>query len=291
MSALPDSLRAMLWMCAAVLGLTLMEGLLKLAALGLPPLQAITIRMVFGVLMLAPWVWRAGIGSLKTERFATHFWRGLIGYLGLVTFILAATQMPLADVTAISFTRPLWAILIAALLLGERFDIPRGIATAIGFSGVLIMVRPDGAMEAAMLFALAHSVFSALTIIYIRMLSSTEPALRIMVYHQTLSVVFGLVPALYVWETPSAEALLWIAGSALFGTLGHWCFARAAKLGEASVIAPMEYTRLPAAAGIGFLLFAELPTAWTFVGTAVIATSALYIARREGRLAPTRKRS
>ncbi|MEX2642759.1 MAG: EamA family transporter, partial [Acetobacterales bacterium] len=195
-------------MAAAVLCLTLMEALLKLAALGLPPLLAITIRMVIGVLMLTPWILRAGVRSLKTERFATHFWRGLVGYLGLATFILAVTQLPLADVTAISFSRPLWAILIAAIVLGEAFNMRRGVATLIGFAGVLIMVRPGGAIETATLLALAHSVLSALTIIYVRLLSSTEPPLRIMVYHQSLSVLFGLGPSMYYWLTPGLESLL-----------------------------------------------------------------------------------
>jgi drug/metabolite transporter (DMT)-like permease len=288
MSALPDHVKAMLWMSAAVLCLTLMEALLKLAALGLPPMLAITIRMVFGVLMLAPWILRDGIGSLKTSRPGTHFWRGVIGYLGLTCFILAATRIPLADVTAISFTRPLWAILIAAIVLREAFDGRRGLATLIGFSGVLIMVRPDGALEVRALLALGHGFFSGLTIVFVRTLSSTEPPVRIMFYHQALSVVLGLGPALYYWQTPGLESLLWIAGSAVFGTAGHWCFARAAKLGEASVIAPMEYTRLPAAAAIGFWLFAELPTVWTFVGAGVIAAATLYIARRESQLARER---
>ena len=289
MSDLPPSLKAMVLMVLALICLTLMEALLKLAALGLPPMQAITIRMLFGVLMLMPWVLRDGVSSLRTSRPWTHFWRSVIGYLGLTCFILAVTIIPLADVTAISFTRPLFAIIIAAIFLREVFDIPRGIAALIGFSGVLIMVQPEGAVEAGALLALGHGFFSGLTIVYVRALSSTEPPMRIIFYHQALSVVFGMGPALYYWQTPSGETLIWLAASALFGSLGHWFFAHAAKLGEASLIAPMEYTRLPLAAAIGFWLFAELPTVWTFVGAAVIAAATLCIAHGETGLARARR--
>ena len=113
--------------------------------------------------------------------------------------------------------------------------------------------------------------------------------MRIIFYHQALSVVFGMGPALYYWQTPSGETLIWLAASALFGSLGHWFFAHAAKLGEASLIAPMEYTRLPLAAAIGFWLFAELPTVWTFVGAAVIAAATLCIAHGETGLARARR--
>lgn len=284
LEALPPNVQGMLLMIAAVSGFAGMTAALKYVAEGLPFLVVIMIRMAFGLLPIVPWIVRNGIGTLHTQRLPLHFARALNGYLALGCFVYALTRLTLADVTAIGFAKPLWVIVVAALVFGERVGWRRGTATVVGFVGVLVILRPAGNFDPAMLVALLGSFGACMTLILVKMLSTTEPPGRIVFYHQGLSFLFGLVPAVLFWETPTPEQLFWIAISAFCGTAGHLCFARACKLAEATVVAPMEYTRLVAATAIGFAVFGELPSIWVVPGTALIAGASLYIARREARL-------
>ncbi len=286
--ALNPNIQGMLLMIVAVTGFSGMAAALKFVSLELPFLVVILVRMVFGLLPLAPWVVRNGLSSLRTKRFGLHFARALNGYIALACFVYALGQLTIADVTAIGFARPLWVIPVAAILLGETVGWRRTMATLVGFAGVMVMLRPSGEMDPAMLIALVYSFGACLTLILVKMLSSTEPPARIVFYHQALSFLLGLGPAIYFWETPTLAQCTIIAVSAFCGTAGHLCFARACKLADATVVAPMEYTRLIAAAGIGFVLFGEVPSIWIVPGTALIAGASLYIARREARLARER---
>ena len=283
--ALNPNVQGMLLMIVAVTAFSGMAAAMKFVSLELPFLVVILVRMVFGLLPLAPWVLRNGLSSLRTKRFSLHFVRALNGYIALACFVYALGQLTVADVTAIGFARPLWVIPVAAILLGETVGWRRTLATLVGFAGVIVMLRPSGEMDPAMLVALIYSLGACLTLILVKMLSATEPPARIVVYHQALSFLLGLGPAIYFWETPSLAQCTIIAVSAFCGTAGHLCFARACKLAEATVVAPMEYTRLITAAGIGFMLFDEVPSIWIVPGTALIASASLYIARREARLA------
>ncbi|MEX2642758.1 MAG: DMT family transporter [Acetobacterales bacterium] len=283
-AALPPNAQGMLLMIAAVSGFAGMTAALKYVSQELPFLVVILVRMAFGIVPLLPWIARNGIGTLRTHRFPLHVARALNGYLALACFVYALTQLSLADVTAIGFARPLWVIVIAALFLGETVGWRRGTATVVGFLGVLVILRPGGHLDPAMLVALLGSFGACMTLILIKMLSTTEPGGRIVFYHQGLSFLIGLAPAVWFWETPTPTQCVWIAVSAFCGTFGHLCFARACKLAEATVIAPMEYTRLVAATALGFALFGELPSIWVVPGTALIAGASLYIARREARL-------
>jgi drug/metabolite transporter (DMT)-like permease len=287
-AALTPNIQGMLLMILAVTGFSGMAAALKYVSQELPFLVVILIRMVFGLMPLAPWVVRNGLAGLRTQRFGLHFARALNGYIALGCFVYALGELTIADVTAIGFARPLWVIPVAALLLGEAVGWRRTLATLVGFAGVLVMLRPGGDTDPAMLVALVYSFGACMTLILVKMLSSSEPPARIVFYHQALSFGLGLGPALYFWQTPTLAQCAIIAVSAFCGTAGHICFARACTLAEATVVAPMEYTRLVAAAGIGLLLFGEVPSLWIVPGTALIAGASLYIARRESQLARAR---
>jgi len=282
------NLRGMLWMMVAVSCFALMAALMKYVSREIPFWVVMAARNTFGVLPLLPWLAREGIRGVRTSRFPMHFVRATNGFVTMTLFMWALTRLPLADVVALSFTRPLWTILIAYAVFGEVAGWHRAWATGVGFVGVLIMARPSGSSDPAVLAALAYGLGGCLTVILVKHLSGGEPAARILFYHQALSLLMTLPFAVFNWQTPALDQFAWIALSAFSGTAGHFALTRACLLAEATLLSPMEYARLPIAALIGWILFAELPGPATWVGAGVIALSTLYLAwldRREGRLA------
>ncbi len=274
----------MLWMLFAATMFAAMGAVLKYAAVGLPLAVVVFFRMALTLVPLAPWLARRRWGGVATERLRFHFLRAMVNVCGLGLFIFALTRLTLADITAISFTKPLWVIIVAFVFLGEVVGWRRGTATAIGFLGVLIMVRPAADFDPVMLVALASSFTGCLTLIFVKKLSTTEPPARIVFYYGAFGTLFSTIPALLSWRTPTPDQFFWLCASAVLATLGQLCSARALSLGDATVVAPIEFSKLPVAAVLGFLVFAERPSVWTFVGAGVIFAATFYIARREARL-------
>ena len=226
---------------------------------------------------------------LRTGRLKLHLSRGVVGSLGMICGTYALIHLPLADVTAIGFTTPLFLIVLAALVLGERVRARRWSATAIGFVGMLVMLRPgDGILEIAALVALLGALAAASVKLLVKQLAVTERPLTIMLYLGLTSVAVTALPAALVWQAPTFAELGWMALAAGLASLAQLCFIRGYRIGEASALAPFEYARLPFAAAYGFLLFAELPDRYTLLGVLLIVGSTLYIARREAQLGKRR---
>jgi drug/metabolite transporter (DMT)-like permease len=274
----------MLWMLLAAATLAAMGAVLKYAAVGLPLGVVLFFRMALSLVPLAPWLARCGWVGVATKRLGFHFLRATVNLCGLGLFIFALTRLTLADITAISFTKPLWVIIVAFVILGEVVGWRRGTATVIGFLGVLIMARPAADFDPVMPVALAWSFTGGLTLIFVKKLSTTEPPARIVFYYGAFGTLLSAVPALLTWQTPTPDQFFWLCTSAVLAALGQLCAARALSLGDATVVAPIEFSKLPVAAVLGFLVFAERPSVWTFVGTGVIFAATFYIARREAQI-------
>jgi drug/metabolite transporter (DMT)-like permease len=176
-------------------------------------------------------------------------------------------------------------ILTAIFVLGERVRWRRGLATMAGFIGVLIMVRPDrGAIDAAAAVALLSAFLGALSTTLIKRLSTTEPALTILVYFGLFSTLLTAAPASLVWRRPDPRQWVLLALVGALGAIGQFFQVRAFAIGELTAVAPIDYARLIFAGILGFVVFAEIPDRYTVAGAAVIVGSTLYIAYREAQL-------
>jgi drug/metabolite transporter (DMT)-like permease len=194
----------------------------------------------------------------------------------------AVTVTPIAEAVALSFTSPLFVTIVAVVLLHEKVGIPRWVATAVGFGGAMIVLRPGFAdVTTGHLLLIASSILMAMSIVSIKMLSATEPPERIVAYMVILFTPVSFIPALFVWEWPSWTSLFWLCVVAGAGTFAHIAFTRALSKADASAVMPLDFMRLPFAAVIAFFAFSEIPDVWTFAGAAVIFISSVYIARRE----------
>lgn len=285
--ALPAALRGALWMTGAAACFATINGIVRFVADEIHPLELVFFRGAFGLLFLLPWLFHRGVGVLRTEQFGLYAVRGVLALATIAVWFTALTLLPLAEAVTLSFTVPLFGTLTAVLFLGERVSPHRWAATAIGLLGVLIVMRPGiETLRPAALLVLLSSALIALTVIIIKKLSEKDSASTIVAYQMLLLTPLSLIPALFVWETPASETWPWLVAIGGLGTLGHVALTRSLAAAEASTVVPFDYARLPFTALIGFLVFAETPDAWTWVGAAVIVTSSVYVARMAARQRP-----
>ncbi len=189
----------------------------------------------------------------------------------------------------LSFLAPIFATVGAALFLGEDVRLRRWSAVFIGFAGAMLVLRPGAEIiQRGSILALVNCVGMAANKLVLKSLTRTESPEAIITYMVLLLTPLTLVPALFVWQIPTWEMLGWLTLLAGCGTAGHWCITKANGYADMTVVMPFDFTRLPISALLAFLIFAEVPTIWTWIGGAVIFASTFYIARREAQVARER---
>lgn len=245
-------------------------------------------RALFATIAILPFVMRLGLKGFQTKRHPMQLLRGVLGATASFCVFYAVTHISLADATAISFTRPLFMIVVAMIFLGEVVRIRRWLATLIGFGGVILMARPGfgGALDLGALAALGSAFFFCLSHVCVKKLSATEGPMTIMIYYSVVSTCMLLVPTVMVWVTPTWTQLGLLAVMGGLGAAAQSCIVYSLRAGEATVVEPFEYVRLIFAVAWGYFLFNHFPSLWTFAGAAVIICANVYIARRAAREEP-----
>jgi drug/metabolite transporter (DMT)-like permease len=284
-----STLTGALWMLLAAFCFSLMLGIVRHLSTELHPFEIAFFRNFFGLIFMVPWFLHTRLGGLRTNRIGLHFLRAVLGLLGMLCWFWAISNMPLASAVALNFTLPLFITVLAVVVLHETVRARRWTATAVGFLGTLVILRPGAAVisQPALLVLLA-SVFMASAAITIKMLSRTENPNAIVAYMVTFLTPLSLVPALFVWTTPGWSALLWLVALGGLATLAHQSLTRAFHAADASALMPFDYARLPFAAAIGYVAFGQSVDVWTWVGGAIIAGAGVYIAHREAVLGRAR---
>jgi len=279
-----NNLRGVIWMLLAVACLTGMFTILKHMANELPFWVVALIRTAVALALFAPWFARVGIAGVATRRIGLHFLRAFFGTASFACVIYALSHLLLSDTMVLSFTAPFWSIIISGLLLGELIRRHRITATIVGFTGVLMIVKPQGEVDTAMLVAVISALFTSAAMVSMKSLTSSEPPMRIVFYFFLFGTLLLLPPAILTWQSPNPVQLSWLVGAGILGALGQNFLARSYDAGEIGVVAPFDFVRLPMAALLGFLVFDEIPDAWSVMGTLVIIGASLYIARREAQI-------
>ncbi|MCB9959293.1 MAG: DMT family transporter [Rhodospirillaceae bacterium] len=289
---LPANTRGAAWVLLAAAGFSTMAALVKDLGQALPSLQIAFFRCAVGLAVVAPLVMRvvvrAGPEVLKSRAWKLHLARALVGITAIGCGFYAFTHLPLATATAITFTTPLFMVVLAVLVLREIVRWQRWTATMVGFVGVLVMVRPGaGTLDPAVLVALMQALAVATALVLVKKLPQAESSLTIMAYFTVLSTAAAAVPAAVVWQPMEAHHWLLALAIGLFGVGSQWALIMGYRVGEASAVAPFDYTKLLFAGLLGIALFGEVPDEWTLVGAAIIVAATVYIARREaGKDAP-----
>jgi drug/metabolite transporter (DMT)-like permease len=209
--------------------------------------------------------------SLRTQRFGMHALRNVAHFAGQYGWFLGIAAIPLAEVFALEFTVPVWTAVLAGLLLGERLTPVRMAAIALGFVGVLIMLRPGLAVvHPAAVAVLAGAASYGLSHTLTRSLAGTESPLVILFYMTVVQLPLGFALAVDEWVLPSALEWPWLVAIAGAGLSGHYCLTRALTLADVTVVMPIDFLRLPLIAVLGFALYGEQLDGFVALGAAVM---------------------
>jgi drug/metabolite transporter (DMT)-like permease len=290
-AGLSPNIQGAVWMLASALTFTAMTTLIKYLGADYPAALQTFYRQAAGLLILLPVIVRRRGAAFATTRPGILIFRSAAGTVGMILSFYAFQKMPLADANALSFTRTLWLVPLAAFVLHERIGPLRVGAAVVGFAGVLIMIRPGGGGHFAVglpaLAMLGSSFLFAFTVTGMKVLTRDHSPMVLLVWSAVLGVVLAIPGALFVWRWPEPKDLALLCLMGVIATVNQACYIKGMQLGDAAAMAPIDYTRLVFSAAAGFFLFSEVPGLWTGVGAGVVVVSTLFITWRE-HLAATR---
>jgi drug/metabolite transporter (DMT)-like permease len=283
-----DRLKGIVLMVAALAVFAVLDALAKAVIQDLPTPVAVAFRYFAGLVFSLVVVWRAGGPALLTTTHPVlQASRGLLllGSTGLN--FGALNYLQLAQTSSIAFTIPLWVCALSAPLLGERVGLRRWAGVAVGFLGVLVVMRPGSmSFHWAMLLSLASAVCAAFYNIVTRKVGGADRAETSLFYVGLFGSLGALLPLPWHWQMPVGTQWLMLLGMGLCGSLGHLMLIQAHRLAPASLLAPFAYTQIVWMILFGFLLFSNLPDLWTLLGGAMVIGAGLLVflsERREGR--------
>ncbi|MEI9994557.1 MAG: DMT family transporter [Rhizomicrobium sp.] len=230
--------------------------------------------------------------AVHTARPGLHIVRGAVGATGMFLNFAALERLPLADITAFGFVQPIFAVVLAALVLKETVGPHRGAAVVIGFAGILLMIEPHGGLFAiaghglsgGALLALTGAFCSAFVVIYIRQMSASEKSETIVFWFMSFCAVVGAATMLW-WRVPLRwDQAGWLVAAGIAGGVGQIAMTFSYRYAEPSLLAPFDYIGMIWAVAFGYLIFAEVPALPVIAGAAVVTAAGAFIAWREHRL-------
>ena len=275
-------MRATILMIVALFMFACMSVFIRLSTNSLPVVEVVFFRNALAVMLLMPLIMHTGWSSLRMNKPNLFFLRALINVGGMFAGFTALTLIPLAQVTALSFTGPLFVTIGAVLFLGEVIRARRIAGIVVGFFGTLIILQP-GFTEISFgaMMALASTLSIAMASLIVKKLTATETPEAIVTWMVVMQSPLALIPAISVWQWPTLEAWVYLWAMALTATIAHLCFTRAFRLVDITALQPLEFIKLPFTVFLAWIVFAEWPGLWTWVGGTVIFASTVYITQRE----------
>jgi drug/metabolite transporter (DMT)-like permease len=270
-------------MLVAMAVLPLMDAVAKDLTTRLSVLEVVWARYAFHFAIILPVVVaRHRLGALVTVQWPRQLLRGGLLLCATLLFFSALSLMPMADALTLFFVSPLVLTVLAAHWLREHVGYHRWIAVAVGFVGVLVVIRPGiAAIDAGTLYAIAAGVAHAVYLVTTRQLAGRTPPLVTLLYTSVVGLIVMSVVVVSIWVTPSVgDARLMVAMGGL-AALGHFLIIRAFDLAPASMLAPLGYSEIVMATAVGFVWFGDFPDLWTVVGAVVIIASGAYVTLQE----------
>jgi drug/metabolite transporter (DMT)-like permease len=287
MNSLSANQRGAIWLLMSAATFAAMSGFSKnLGGMGIHAFQIAFFRSLFGLLSLLPFMVGKNGAPIRTDKPFLYLLRCGIGITSLLANFYSMTALPLATAAALSFTRPLFLVILAILFLGESIGWRRALATLTGFGGVIVLLHPgtalaqnstlsvDGAASAV------YAAFSmAVVLLLVKKLSKTEHPVTLLFWFSLASVLGTAGPAVLVWRDPSTLQWGQLVAVGLLGSFAQYAIFRAYQIGEASVVGPVDNSQMIWAGLIGGLFFGEIPDGFTAVGVLIIVISTLGVLR------------
>jgi drug/metabolite transporter (DMT)-like permease len=266
---------AALWMGGAIASFSLLAVAVREVSPALDAFEIMLFRSAMGLAAMVAFLAATGrMAAARPRRMGLHGARNLLHFGGQVTWLYALTVLPLAQVFALEFTSPIWVILLAPLVAGERLTAAKLLGGLVGFAGVLVVVRPDasGLLSPGLAAGLACALFFALTSLLTRRITRTEPVVAVLFWLNFMQLGFSAATVGWdgAWPWPEAAQLPWLLVIGATGLSAHLCLTSALDAAPASVVMPMDFLRLPVIALVGWALYAEPLDAGVFLGAALI---------------------
>lgn len=282
----PGRLRAVLLMLAATLLFSGMHALIRYTSRELHPFEIVFFRNLFGLTVVLPWFVRYGLKPLRTTRFPLHATRACLNICSMFCWFYALSITPLAEAASLTFVGPIFSTVFAIFVFKEVVGPLRWVAIFVGFAGALVILRP-GFAEVGLgpLLALTSALVWAVTVIGIKELTRTDTAVTITTYMALLLIPLALVPAAFVWEWPTWRQLGWLCLLGMLGSAGHLLMNQALREADTSLVMSLDFVRLVWVSLIGFVVFAEVPGVYTWIGGIMICGGVLLTYRDPRRTA------
>jgi drug/metabolite transporter (DMT)-like permease len=282
MTPVQSNMKAALWMTGWLTLMLVMSVAGRETTTTLSVFQVMLLRSVIGFFMLLPLVQAAGgFAAMRTGRPLQHIGRNVAHYAGQFAWLYALTMIPLAEVISIEFTTPFWTALLAVAFLGEKLSWQRITAILLGIAGVAIIVRPGlDKVDPGHLVVLFAAFAFGISIVMVKSLTRTDNVVRIIFWMLIIQSLIGLAPAILDWRNPPVALWPWLLVIAFCGTFSHYCAARALAHADATVVAPMDFLRVPLTALIGWLVYSEQIDMFTAGGAALILAGNLFNLQR-----------
>jgi drug/metabolite transporter (DMT)-like permease len=279
---LPASVQGMAWMFLTTIMIVAMHSFIRELTTNLHPFEVGFFRNLFGVPVAVILIMRYGWGLFRTERVRTHVIRSLGHVCAMMMFFTGIVTTPLATANALTFAAPLFAAVLAVLVLGEVFRWRRWGALLFGFAGTLVILRPGFvALETGPLLILGSAFIWGVVLVVIKSLGRKDTTPTIIIYMVVFMTPLSFIPALFVWSWPTWGELGLMLIMGMIGTAGHLTLTQALRLADTAVVMPIDFFKLIWAAILGFALFGEVPNQFTWIGGIMIFAGATYLAVRE----------
>jgi drug/metabolite transporter (DMT)-like permease len=257
---------------------------------GFASVEIVFFRYLFGIVPVAIALWAAGLHQVRTQRPVAHIFRGALMSVALALFFWGLSVVPLAQAISVAFTAPLFITALSVPVLGEKVGMARWAAVIVGFIGMLVIIRPGAdSFKPEMLIIVASAAVFALGITYTRRLARTETVTTMFTWTTVVAMLLFAPLAWWNWKAPEADHLGGFAVLGLIGGAAHYLVIIAYRNAPVAVIAPQEYMALVWGAILGWVIWSEVPSGWTWAGAAIVAGAGGFIALRETRAAARRQ--
>ena len=279
-----NSLQSVVLMIGSTLCYSGLHALIRYTSQELHPFELAFFRNLFGLLVIAPWFFRKGLGILRTTRLPLHLVRAGLNALAVLSFFYAFSVVPLAEATALSFVAPIFATVLAVIFLGEVVGGRRWLAILLGIVGVFVLLRPGfETVSLGEVSVLIYSLLTAIAIIVSKSLSRTDSSVTIIAYVILLMIPISAIPAIFVWQTPTFNQLILMVLMGILGTSGQLLLTEALRRSATYIVMPLDFLKMVWAVIFGVIFFGEYLSFAGWLGSGLIILGATYIVLREGK--------
>ena len=279
-----NAILAAVWVLGTVASFVLMMLAVRELSTRMSSFELLSFRSIIGIPIMCLVAWRLGFNRIKTRRVSMQIGRNVVHFGGQWCWVIGITLLPMAHVTALEFTMPMWTAIIAILFLGEKAKSHRIIAIIVGLVGVMAILRPGFEIitEGALVVLLGALLFGASNVMMKSLTADDQPWV-IVFWMQIIQLPLALLPAVFYfeWVWPTLADTPWLLAIGLTGMSAHFCLARAFQLADATFCMPVDFVRLPLTALIGWLVYSEGVSVWVLVGAFLIFGSNYYAVWRE----------